>query len=160
MVMAKGELDLEYSNIADMGFGISQVLPIAAQLWTSSQKSVRSSATSFVVIEQPELHLHPEYQARLGDVFAGFVKSSAERSSNRERWKMESTKLIVETHSQQLVNRLGALIESGVLSPEDVSIILFEPDQDSPGTTKCRVSTFDEGGVLTNWPYGFFEPSY
>lgn len=160
MVMAKGDLDLESSNIADMGFGISQVLPIAAQLWSSSQKLVRNSAASFIVIEQPELHLHPEYQAKLGDVFAGFVKNTKERPSNRAKIGLEDTRLIVETHSQQLVNRLGALIENGTLSPEDVSIILFEPNKELPGTTKCRVATFDKDGVLINWPYGFFEPGY
>lgn len=159
MVMAKSTADTEASNIADMGFGISQILPIAAQLWSISQTSNRSGTASFIAIEQPELHLHPEYQARLGDVFAGFIRAAKSRQSSSSQIDSNVTKLVIETHSQQLVNRLGALIEEGTINPEEVSIVLFEPDKDRPGTTKCRISNFDNSGVLTNWPYGFFEPS-
>lgn len=156
-VMASNAGDSTLTNIADMGFGISQVLPIAAQLWSSGQPTSRTSAASFIVIEQPELHLHPEYQARLGDVFAGFIKTNAAKQFD-EVSNAVGTRLVVETHSQHLVNRLGTLIEQGMIGPEDVSVILFEPDADRPGTTKCRVSQFDSDGVLMNWPYGFFDP--
>lgn len=159
MVMAKSTSDTEASNIADMGFGISQILPIAAQLWSTSQASNRATSASFITIEQPELHLHPEYQARLGDVFAGFIRTNRHEQQSDSKPVQNPTKLVIETHSQQLVNRLGALIEEGLIGPEDVSIVLFEPDKAKPGTTKCRVSSFDTNGTLTNWPYGFFEPS-
>lgn len=159
MVMAKSTSDTEASNIADMGFGISQILPIAAQLWSTSQKSNRTPSASFITIEQPELHLHPEYQARLGNVFSGFIRANRNDQEKNSKTGNSPTKLVIETHSQQLVNRLGALIEEGLISPEDVSIVLFEPDNQRPGTTKCRVSSFDKNGTLTNWPYGFFEPS-
>ncbi|MBK8070549.1 MAG: DUF3696 domain-containing protein [Ramlibacter sp.] len=65
---------------------------------------------------------------------------------------------MIETHSQHLVNRLGALIEKGHLDPKDVSIILFEQDPNRADTTKIRVSEFDSEGVLRNWPFGFFDP--
>ncbi len=127
MVMAKVSRDTAMSNVADMGFGISQVLPIAAQLWASKNLfEFGGHPSSFIVIEQPELHLHPEYQARLGDVFSGFIKSD---SSIYGRHRREiHPRLVIETHSQHLVNRLGALIEKGHLDPKDVSIILFEQD--------------------------------
>jgi predicted ATPase len=159
-VMATNSGDSTPTNIADMGFGISQVLPIAAQLWSSSQSANRIATASFIVIEQPELHLHPEYQARLGDVFAGFARSSTNSSGSDKLFTSNGTKLIVETHSQHLVNRIGALIESKVINPEDVSIVLFEPDDEKPGTTKCRISHFNSEGTLTNWPYGFFDPEF
>lgn len=66
--MARAENDDEPFNITDMGFGISQVLPIAAQLWAINGRHRDLASSSAVVIEQPELHLHPEYQARLADV--------------------------------------------------------------------------------------------
>ena len=157
-VMATNSGDSTPTNIADMGFGISQVLPIAAQLWSSSQSTNRTASASFIVIEQPELHLHPEYQARLGDVFAGFAQSSTSRGGTEQFLTPNGTKLIVETHSQHLVNRIGALIERKVINPDDVSIVLFEPNEDKPGTTKCRISHFNSEGALTNWPYGFFDP--
>ncbi len=156
--MARNINDVDFSNVADMGFGISQVLPIAAQLWASSSRyfsgPVGHSAPT-IVIEQPELHLHPAFQANLADVFAGVVKST------RTSFVKDSPPtLVIETHSQQIVNRLGQLIEEGKLASEDVSIVLFEPNPDVPGTAKVRTATFDTDGVLQNWPFGFFEPDY
>lgn len=146
MVVAKTDEDAEPYNIADMGFGISQVLPIAAQLWMVQKPRITKGFP--VVIEQPELHLHPDYQARLADLFAASLgKNKNKRNS-----------LIVETHSPHIVNRLGELVESGKLAREDVAILLFEPSQDETKNVKIRVSNFDEEGVLQNWPFGFFEP--
>lgn len=146
MVMAKTDEDDEPYNIADMGFGISQVLPIAAQLWMVQKPRINKVFP--VVIEQPELHLHPDYQARLADLFsASLGRSKGQRNS-----------LIIETHSPHIVNRLGELIENGKLAREDVVILLFEPSQDETKSVKIRVSSFDEEGVLQNWPFGFFEP--
>lgn len=148
MVMAKTEEDAEPYNIADMGFGISQVLPIAAQLWMVQKPRLNKAFP--VVIEQPELHLHPDYQARLADLFAASLGKD----------KLKRNSLIIETHSPHIVNRLGELIESGKLAREDVVILLFEPSQDKSKSVKIRVSNFDEEGVLQNWPFGFFEPEF
>jgi len=150
MVMAKGENDDKPFNITDMGFGISQVLPIAAQLWAINGRHKDLGSSSAVVIEQPELHLHPEYQARLADVFAAAVKNNNGSKGN--------TSLIIETHSQHIVNRLGRLVEEKVISPQDVAILLFEPSESEQKSTSVRISNFDEEGVLQNWPFGFFEP--
>lgn len=150
MVMAKGENDDKPFNITDMGFGISQVLPIAAQLWAINGRHKDLGTSSAVVIEQPELHLHPEYQARLADVFAAAVMHN-----NGEKG---STSLIIETHSQHIVNRLGRLIEDGKMQPEDVAIVLFEPSEDENKSTSVRIANFNTEGVLQNWPFGFFEP--
>ncbi|MCT9810150.1 DUF3696 domain-containing protein [Acidovorax sp. Be4] len=149
-VMAKGENDDKPFNITDMGVGISQVLPIAAQLWAINGRHKDLGSSSAVVIEQPELHLHPEYQARLADVFVAAVKNN-----NGINGK---TSLIIETHSQHIVNRLGRLVEEKMISPEDVTILLFEPSESEQKSTSVRISTFDEEGVLQNWPFGFFEP--
>lgn len=148
MVVAKTDEDAEPYNIADMGFGISQVLPIAAQLWMVQKPRINKGFP--VVIEQPELHLHPDYQARLADLFA----ASLGRNKNTRN------SLIIETHSPHIVNRLGELIESGKLAREDVVILLFEPSQDETKSVKIRVSNFDKEGVLQNWPFGFFEPEF
>lgn len=150
MVMSRGKHDAKAYNIADMGFGISQVLPIAAQLWATTRSLPQTSPASIVVLEQPELHLHPDFQARLADVFVGTVKAD---TSGRP-----TPSLIVETHSQHLVNRLGQLIEAGRLSPEDVSVVLFEASGSSTQSTTVRVAEFGNDGILKNWPYGFFEP--
>lgn len=160
VLLAKTSNDAASSNVADMGFGISQVLPIAAQLWASSNPSILPfSPTSIVVVEQPELHLHPAFQATLGDLFAGVAKPIESQAGTMRR-RFLPPRILIETHSQHIVNRLGLLVESGRLSPEDVTIVLFEPKQDRPGTSTVRLSNFNSEGVLQNWPFGFFEPDF
>lgn len=159
VLMAQAPNDSGSSNVADMGFGISQILPIAAQLWASSNSArLPFAQTSFVVVEQPELHLHPAFQAKLGDLFAGVVNPQSANPSSGLRRGASPPRIVIETHSQHLVNRLGLLVEQGRLAPEDVSIVLFEADPDRVGTSAIRIASFDKEGVLQNWPFGFFEP--
>jgi predicted ATPase len=67
-------------------------------------------------------------------------------------------RILAETHSPALVNRLGALVAEKVISSEDVQVILMEQESSSQPST-VRHATFDEEGILRNWPIGFFEPS-
>jgi predicted ATPase len=149
------------ANIADMGFGFSQVLPIAAQLWAASTAAApgipsrQRISNPLIVIEQPELHLHPEYQARLADVFAASI---GRMSKVTGRPALGGVRILAETHSPALVNRLGALVAEKVISSEDVQVILMEQESSSQPST-VRHATFDEEGILRNWPIGFFEPS-
>jgi hypothetical protein len=141
------------TNLADVGFGFSQVLPVALQLWAASQRSSRARVArrsarrrlppSTVVIEQPELHLHPEYQAKVADLLKSTIDGG-------------NVCLIVETHSPTIVNRLGLLVASGELTRDQVQILRFDKD-DSSDETFVALSEFDDNGVLANWPYGFFD---
>lgn len=148
------------SNIADMGFGFSQMLPIAVQLWAASTKQIaiapwdKHSRRPTVVIEQPELHLHPDYQAKLADVFVAALESQNAQSNN----KQSSLNIIAETHSADLINRLGALVAAGKISADHVQVIVFEQATPQSSST-LTISEYDEDGVLTNWPVGFFTPS-
>lgn len=137
----------ETENLADMGLGFSQVLPVAAQAWATAsgyRASERVTTTTLVAVEQPEVHLHPRYQARLGDMLLGVRKAT-------------SVPLLVETHSEALISRLGELIEAGALPKDDVSVLLFAKD-DKTGITSIRHSYFTSDGMLKNWPIGFFAP--
>jgi predicted ATPase len=98
-------------------------------------------------MEQPELHLHPAYQARLADVFAGAIRSNKDNRS--------TLRFLVETHSESLINRLGELISEGFISPEDIAIYVFEKDYDDE-VTRIRPVSFEKDGTLSNWPIGFF----
>jgi pimeloyl-ACP methyl ester carboxylesterase len=74
------------SNLIDMGYGFSQVLPVIAQCWTTARRrraSERDPLPTVIAIEQPELHLHPHYQARLADLFVGTI--AAARAANDAR---------------------------------------------------------------------------
>lgn len=142
-------------NLADAGFGYSQILPIATQLWWQTRSD--SSATrrrdpfryagGFLAMEQPELHLHPRLQAHVADAFAAAVRSGKENHKN--------LRIIAETHSEAIVNRLGELIASGRLKKNDVNVVLFESSTRG-GNVTVRCAEYDEDGYLENWPYGFF----
>lgn len=146
-------VDEKETNLADVGFGLSQVLPIATQIWTSTSPFRRpwiasgASATCFVV-EQPELHLHPAYQARIADLFVGAI--STQRLAGRPELR-----IIAETHSSSLVNRIGELVADGDIDKNDIQVILFEQNLET-SNTHIRVAEFDADGVLQNWPLGFF----
>lgn len=135
-------------NIVDMGFGFTQMLPIIVQLWIST-KGNRLGTKSFeknpiFAVEQPELHLHPSLQKILLRTFCNCLKIS----------KGDKPRFILETHSKTFVMLLGELIEDGIISPNDVSILVF--DNESGHETSVKESCFNDDGDLENWPIGFF----
>ncbi len=142
--------DNEY-NISDMGFGFSQILPIVITLWTEIFRPTRIkrrfSTTKYFVIEQPELHLHPNMQAKLSKLFINII--------NYIKTKNIDVKIIFETHSNTMIEALGESIEEKVIDRNDVSVIIF--DKDTPTSkTKIKQTSFDENGYLLDWPIGFF----
>jgi predicted ATPase len=144
------------TNIVDVGYGVSQILPVLGQIWWARNRpSTRESRTplALLAIEQPELHLHPAHQALLADALVG--ETIAPSDARAAVGKMH---YIVETHSETLINRLGEFIAVGKLDAADVQVILFEPDDDR-GTTSVRTVEFNSDGTLVDWPYGFFQPA-
>jgi len=135
-----------FVNLVDVGFGYSEVLPLAAVLWSTCLRPAMQgrAPTPLVAIEQPELHLHPAAQAKLARALAEAVAGSESR-------------IIVETHSESLINALGKLIYDGVLKAEDVQIALFDKD-DETGETEVHLAGYRENGALHDWPYGFLSP--
>lgn len=146
--------DVEF-NINDMGFGFSQILPIVASLWfeTLSSRFRRSRKEMIFAIEQPELHLHPEFQVKLAQVFARLI--SYLRSSNRD----QKISIVFETHSKAIVDTLGEMVSEGILAPEDINVVLFDNSGGS-GDSNYSFSSYDDGGYLKNWPIGFFSGGF
>jgi predicted ATPase len=95
-----------------------------------------------VILEQPELHLHPSMQIRLAEFLLACVKSGRQ--------------VIVETHSEYLVNRLR---RHAVEEPESSELVkLVFAEQDSKGVTQFRESAIDsDGGLSEDWPSGFLD---
>lgn len=139
----------EVHNLADMGFGFSQVLPIIVQLWLIIQKGDKNNISSryTYAIEQPELHLHPMLQAKLIKTFVDTIKVA--------RKSGVYLTLIVETHSETIINYIGNLIEEKEISESDVNVVIFEKNTPRSPTT-IKYSGYNEKGVLKNWPLGFF----
>ena len=96
-------------NYIDVGYGVSQALLVITEL-------LRPDAPPLFLLQQPEVHLHPSAQAALGSLFC--------QIANRER------QLIIETHSDNLIDRVRMDVRDGIgaLKPEDVSILFFERD--------------------------------
>ena len=144
-----------FVNVADTGYGVSQLLPVLAQIWWASRSNLRRSRSVSqnrlvpITMEQPELHLHPAHQARLADALLKALSINENRSSTRPIF-------VVETHSEALINRLGELIEAGDLSKEDVQIIVFFSESRDEEKSTIQSANFEDDGSLSNWPYGFF----
>jgi len=149
MVRENGEKD-SY-NISDMGFGYSQLLPIVVSIWMQIN-SVGQGNFAYVdserkekviVIEQPELHLHPEMQYKFAQAI---VKIVSLKSSSRIRF-------VFETHSKHMIDAFGHAIQDGDLPSDYINITLFDKGEDK--CTHLTSSGFDEDGFLENWPVGF-----
>ena len=98
-----------WRNLIDVGYGVSQALPVITEL-------LRRDAPSVFLLQQPEVHLHPSAQAALGSLFCQVAS-----------WKRQ---LIIETHSDHLIDRVRMDVRDGKsgLKPDDVSILYFERD--------------------------------
>ena len=139
-------------NITDTGFGFSQMFPILAQLWVAQDEPQEKSTINIPIlfsIEQPELHLHPRLQANLADVLVSSINAANAAGID--------LRLIIETHSEYLVNRLGYLIAKKEIPSSSASILIFDRNSNSESTKIIR-SSYSDRGFLQNWPHGFFEP--
>ncbi len=149
-------------NLADVGFGYSQILPIITKLWfiTENHKNVHhiddfgfffveSPIGVNTLMEQPELHLHPAYQAKIADAFISTIDKMSERNKEGN--------LIVETHSETIINRLGRRIREGLLKTSDVNVVIFNKTLQDNHTTVEEYS-YNDNGQIKNWPFGFFDP--
>lgn len=125
-----------------IGVGASQLLPVVVLVLGAPQGSV-------VLLEQPELHLHPGVQSRLADFLS--------RARNDIR-------IVVETHSEYLLTRLRLRIAEGELNPDELAVLFAtqqtEDDDDSSEPllhTEFEHLTLDELGDLNHWPADFFD---
>lgn len=117
------------SNLIDVGYGVSQILPILTELFRTDEQQM------MFLLQQPEAHLHPSAQAALGNLFCDVA------SSNRQ--------LVVETHSDFILDRVRYLVRQQKFKSKDVSIIYFEQKEDD---VKMHNISVDKYGNLENTP--------
>ena len=132
----------ELSHV-DVGFGISQLLPIIVQCLAVDDK--------LIIVEQPEIHLHPRLQSELGS----FLIEAAETTKNR---------FLIETHSEHLLLRIqrrmretqsGLAPKRQTVTPGNVDVLYVEPQEDR--STVRRMPLRPNGALAKAWPGGFFE---
>jgi len=125
--------------LPDVGFGVSQVLPVVVECFYAQPHAT-------IIMEQPEIHLHPAVQSQLADLFIETIRS-------REGGVDRHVQLVVETHSEHLLRRLQRRIAEGGLKPAEVAMYFCESgDQGSI----LRPLEVDVLGNIHNWPRDFF----
>lgn len=121
--------------LADVGFGVSQVLPVLVLLYYVPNGST-------VLLEHPEIHLHPSVQAGLADVLVDVART-------------REVQVIVESHSEHLLRRLQRRVAESWMGIGDEDVRLYFVDE-RDGESKISPLELDTYGKIANWPEGFF----
>ncbi len=138
-VLVKTHAKAPEVKITDVGFGVSQILPVLVQAFYCPPNST-------IWMEQPEIHLHPQVQTELADVFISAIRS---REGGHER----NVQLIIESHSEHFLNRLQRRIAEGEITPNDVAIYFCKRAGSATELEPLEVNLY---GDIENWPENFF----
>ncbi|CAM5621804.1 hypothetical protein SALBM217S_04209 [Streptomyces griseoloalbus] len=117
----------------NVGFGLTYALPVVVACLTATPESL-------ILLENPEAHLHPKGQSRMAALLSAAAATGAQ--------------LIVETHSDHVLNGLRIAVKQGVLQPQDTVIHYFSGNGAGTEVVTPRI---DKDGMLEQWPEGFFD---
>ncbi|MCY3900930.1 MAG: AAA family ATPase [Caldilineaceae bacterium] len=130
------------TNIVDVGYGVSQILPILVYILTSSineSRRLNQGAGKYFLLQQPEVHLHPKAQAELSSLLAQLASTG-------------NHSFMVETHSDNMIDRVRIEIMKGNIKSDDVSLIYLEPRRN---IVKVHNISIDEMGNLLDVPTNY-----
>ncbi|MEU5305062.1 DUF3696 domain-containing protein [Streptomyces noursei] len=117
----------------NVGFGLTYALPVVVACLTATPESL-------ILLENPEAHLHPKGQSRMAALLSAAAATGAQ--------------LIVETHSDHVLNGVRIAVKQGVLQPEDTAVHYFSGNGAGAEVVTPRI---DKDGMLEQWPEGFFD---
>ncbi len=126
----------EFHRPMHTGFGLTQTLPIVVAVLAARRGDV-------ILIENPEVHLHPGAQSLIGRMLADVARAGVQ--------------VVVETHSDHVLNGVRRSVKAAVLSGEQVAIHFFRPRSDDEPSVLAP--TMDDSGNIDDWPSGFFDQS-
>jgi len=126
--------DTDFHRPVHVGFGLTQVFPIVVAALSASKGDI-------LLIENPEVHLHPAGQALMGQFLADVANAGVQ--------------VIVETHSDHVLNGVRRSVKSGCLQPDHVAVHFFRPR--SPEGSQVISPQIDKTGNIDIWPEGFFD---
>lgn len=126
--------DTDFHRPIHVGFGLTQVFPIIVAALSANE-------TDILLIENPEVHLHPAGQAQMGQFLADVARAGVQ--------------VVVETHSDHILNGIRRAVKAGRLPPEQVALHFFKPR--SGETTQVVTPVLDRLGNIDSWPDGFFD---
>jgi predicted ATPase len=121
----------------NVGFGISYTLPIIVAV-------LASNPGTLIIIENPEAHLHPRGQAKIGELLALAASCGVQ--------------VVIETHSDHVLNGIRLAVHGGKLEPEDVQLHYFQrQEKQGQAVTEVVSPRIDRNGRIDRWPDGFFD---
>ncbi len=135
ILLSKNETDV---NLVDVGQGMNQALPLIVRA------NVTDRPDSMIILEQPELHLHP---AAHGDLAELFAKSAKENHQT----------FIIETHSENILLRLRKLIVENDFGLTKDDVVIYWLEEAELKGQELKEISIDEDGVLSDWPHGIFD---
>lgn len=127
--------DTDFHRPIHVGFGLTQVFPIVVAVLSAAQRDI-------LLIENPEVHLHPAGQAFMGQFLADAARAGVQ--------------VIVETHSDHVLNGIRRAVKAQRLAAEQVVIHFFRP-RATAGETQVFSPILDGSGNIDHWPEGFFD---
>jgi predicted ATPase len=130
--------DTNYHRPNNVGFGLTQVLPIIVATLTAEKDDI-------LLIENPEVHLHPAGQALMGQYLAEVAASGVQ--------------IILETHSDHILNGMRRAVKNGIIPHSDVRLYFFNPryHAEQRQTAQIISPAIDRHGNIDTWPDGFFD---
>ncbi|WP_437732475.1 AAA family ATPase [Sorangium sp. So ce1335] len=130
--------DTDHHRPQHVGFGITHVLPILVACLHARRGDI-------ILVENPEVHLHPMGQAKIG-LFLSMIASAG-------------IQVIVETHSDHVLNGVRRAVRTSLLPPENVAIHFFQPRSaaEAQGEAQVISPSMDREGNIDHWPQGFFD---
>jgi predicted ATPase len=126
--------DTDFHRPIHVGFGLTQVFPIIVAALSAKPQDI-------LLIENPEVHLHPAGQSLMGQFLANVSWAGVQ--------------VIIETHSDHILNGIRRAVKSGPVSPNDVMLHFFKPR--SENSAQVISPTLDKSGNIDFWPQGFFD---
>lgn len=128
-----GQLTSEPRRPTHVGFGLAYVLPIVVACMTARPNSL-------LLLENPEAHLHPQGQSAMARLTCAAAAAGAQ--------------VVVETHSDHILNGIRLAVKRGILAPEDVVLHYFDRQDHGVQITSPAIGP---DGMLSQWPPGFFD---
>lgn len=128
----------EHHRPINTGFGLTQVLPIVVA-------ALCTRARDLLLIENPEVHLHPSGQASMGEFLAEVAAADVQ--------------VMLETHSDHVLNGIRRAVKKGILSADNTALHFFKPrvEDSLEGPPQVQSPLLDSNGNIDSWPEGFFD---